>query len=73
MTKKLNDGWNVVADREVYVEDGRITRGLKKDMNGSNVAAYVYRKSSLGGWDKVESVTVKAFETAVEKGKMILS
>lgn len=32
---QLKDGWHVVYGENVFVENGKVTRGVSKDMNGS--------------------------------------
>lgn len=43
--KKINDGWHVVKGFDVYVEDGRVVRGVR-----AMVSAYPYRLTK-NGWE----------------------
>ena len=44
--KTIMDGWHTICGCEVYVEDGKIIRGMKEDRNHSKVPAWVYRYNS---------------------------
>lgn len=58
---KMKDGWHTVKGYEVYVEDGKILRGVKNDTNGSRVPAYPYKwESTNNAWCK-GTPTVSAF------------
>lgn len=46
---KIKDGWHIIKGCEVYVENGRVIRGVKNDINGGRVPAYPY-KSVEDGW-----------------------
>ena len=39
----MNNGWHTYYGREVYVENGIVTRAIKKDRNGGYIPAAVYR------------------------------
>lgn len=47
---KYKDGWHKVAGFDVYVENGRILRGIKYDA-GQPLTAYCYHSSKHGGLD----------------------
>ncbi|MDD6667771.1 MAG: hypothetical protein PUE58_07460 [Lachnospiraceae bacterium] len=55
----VKDGWHIVKGFDVFVKDGKITRGIKKDYNGDYVPAFPYR-STKEGWSQ-ETPTVAAF------------
>ena len=40
---KIKDGWHKIKGYEVYVENGRVVRGVKEDINGGEVPAYPYK------------------------------
>ena len=45
----LKDGWNDLdSTLSVYVEDGKITKGMKKDWTLQWVPAYPYKKTTNG-------------------------
>lgn len=46
---KIKDGWHIIKGYEVYVENGRVIRGVKEDINGGEIPAYPY-KLVEGGW-----------------------
>lgn len=64
----MKDGWHEIMGYRVWVEDGMILRGMKKDYNNSWIACYVYRESRRGGFDKEEKITVDAFRAGVRRG-----
>ena len=66
--KTYNDGWYQVRGTEVYVEDGIVTRGIKKDSNGHDVAAYTYISDGHGGFDRT---TVSIIEFIGGKGTLL--
>lgn len=73
MTRKISDGWHVAAGYDVLIEDGQVIRGMKRDRNGQNVAAYIYRRQSSNQWTSVSSMSYWAFISAVRRGTVILS
>lgn len=46
---KIKDGWRRIKGFEVYIEDGRVIRGIREDVNGGRYSAYPY-KSVEDGW-----------------------
>lgn len=76
--KKIRDGWHKIAGYEVYTEDGYILRGIKKDHNGSQVTAWVYKLANYGGdsgygWFRWERMTPDAFRAGVKRGTVRLA
>lgn len=67
----MKDGWHVVCGYEVYVEDGKIVRGMKNH-GSSKVAAYVYRRCKTGGWNISYQVTPSAFRSGYKRGTVDL-
>ena len=58
---QVKDCWHVIKGSEVYVEGGKILRGVKNDTNGSRVPAYPYKwESKYNAWCK-GTPTVSAF------------
>ena len=39
---QIKDGWHKVYGEDVYVENGKVERGIKKDMNNSEVPCWPY-------------------------------
>ena len=74
MAKKIvSDGWHDIAGYRVYVEDGKVMRGIKRDYNGGIVSASVYRGSWRGGWDNENGYnSVAAFRAGVKRGTITL-
>lgn len=57
---KIKDGWHNICGADVYVENGRVLRGLK---NGGTEPAYPYKRAEKkygGGWD-IGTPSVSAF------------
>lgn len=59
--KRVSDGWHTVRGYRVYVEDGCIMRGVKRDINGGLVPAYPYKPAFEGGYDLCTGVKVSTF------------
>lgn len=50
MTK---DGWHKIKGCEVFVENGKVVRGIRLDSNGERVTAYPYKyDSTYSTWCK---------------------
>lgn len=44
----VKDGWHTIGENtDVYVEDGRVVRGLRYDSNSSPVTAYPYKSARM--------------------------
>ena len=67
---QIKDGWHVVYDENVYVEDGKITHGVKKDENNSEVTSYPYEyNEDYGCWGNVSGKgTLSAYRAGRKKG-----
>lgn len=64
---KVKDGWHKVCGREIYTEDGVITRAMKRDRNAGLVPAFTYRRNAKwGGWDS-EEMTIEAFRAGLRR------
>lgn len=70
--RKTKDGWHKIAGFNIFVENGRVMRGIRHDINGSEVTAYPYRASKNGGWDNDAGLTVEAFKAGVRRGTVTL-
>lgn len=67
------DGWHTVYGNPVYVENGKVVRGMKKDHNGGWVAAFPYKASLYGGWTNVSGYyTLEQFRSGMSRGTKIL-
>ena len=69
MKKEIN-GWKIAGGYEVYVEDGKIMRGVIENHNGSEITAYPYRLMPDGSWSREIGVTLAAFRAAALNDKM---
>lgn len=56
------DGWYNVEGRDVLVEDGIVLRGTKRDINGGDITAYVYKSDGHGGYDQISPTIVEFIE-----------
>lgn len=74
MRKTIKDGWHDIMGYEVYVEDGKVIRGMKQSYTGlGKVSCYVFRASRYGGWDReYTGVTVAAFRAGVRRGTIAM-
>lgn len=69
---KTLTGWHIVAGYKVYVEDGKIVRGIVNP-GWNERTGYVYRASrTLKCWVKESGVTVAAFRAGVRRGTITL-
>lgn len=66
--EKYDDGWHNIRGYDVYVEDGIILRGKKKDGNLQEVTAHTYVTNDEGGYDKAK---LTAVEFAEGKGTLL--
>lgn len=73
MARKISDGWHVVAGYDVLVKHGQVIRGMRRDSNGQQVAAHIYRRRSNNEWTSVAIISYWAFVSAVRRGTVILS
>lgn len=74
MAKNITDGRHTISGYEVYIENGKIVRGMKRDPSGiGKLPAYVYRSSKYGGYDRESGgLTVSAFRSGVRRGTISL-
>lgn len=72
MKTRIKDGWHTLYGWEVYVEEGRIMRGVKSDRNGSSVCAYPYRKSTNNSWTIEDGISYWAFVSGVRRGTVCM-
>lgn len=65
---RYKDGWHTIRVYYVLVENGRITRGMKKEPHGiSLVPSYPYRKAQGGGYDLCSGISVNTFRRHPDK------
>lgn len=58
----VKDGWHKIGEySEVYVEDGRVIKGVSYDLSGDSKTVYPYRKAKGGGWDNYSGVKYETF------------
>lgn len=66
----VKNGWHTICGCSVYIEDGRIIRGMK---NNDQLTAYVYRwDSGRGCWIRQDSITPAAFRAGIKRGTIQL-
>ena len=67
---QTKDGWHVVYGENVYVENGKVTHGVSKDINGSEVTCYPYEYSKEHNcWINISGkVTLASYRTGRKKG-----
>lgn len=67
---KIKDGWHVVYGENVYVENEKVIRGIKKDGNNSEVTCYPYEyNKDQDCWVNVSGkVTLSAYRAGRKKG-----
>ena len=70
--KQIKDGWHIIQGYKVYVEDGKILRGILGEGNAQRTA-YPYRKNPRGGWDSESGLTVAAFKAGISRGTITMS
>lgn len=69
----IKDGWHTLAGHKVWVENGRVLRGISTDHNGSQVTVYPYRASRQdNGWDNDSGISVGAFRSGIQRGTVIM-
>lgn len=65
----MKNGWHVIRGRDVYVEDGKVLRGLK---NNGQETAFPYRKAKQPNCWFRETMTVAAFSAGMARGTVRL-
>lgn len=67
---QTKDGWHVVYGENVYVENGKVTHGVSKDMNDSEVTCYPYEYSKEHNcWINISGkVTLASYRHGRKKG-----
>ena len=72
----MKNGWHTIGGYSVYVENGCVTHGIKRDHNNSIITAYPYRKCwrysggkrYQNGWYNCSGLSVNAFKSGVCRG-----
>lgn len=57
------DGWNSIDGLDIFVEDGKVLRGIRNDRT-----VYPYIPSSEGGIDNASGIPLKEYLQRVRKG-----
>ena len=65
--KEIKDGWYTVYCYDVYVEGGKVLRGVC-----DNKTTHPYRRCRTGGWDNDTCVSLSAFRSGVARGTKIM-
>lgn len=68
----MKNGWHKVYGYDVYVEDGKILRGVDTDANGSQIPVYPFRACRDGGYTATGAITVNAFRSGFSRGTIIM-
>ena len=69
--KQVKDGWHTVAGHNVYVENGKIIRGVEGE-DLTRVPVYPYRwMPSANAWSK-ESMTPDAFRAGIKRETVMM-
>lgn len=63
--KKALNGWHKAKGYDVYIEDGRIIRGLSAD---GKKTTYPYRKCRSGDWVNASGISIDAFRAGCRRG-----
>lgn len=67
----VKDGWHTIAGCSVYIENGRIIRGMK---NNDTLTAYVYRwDRGASAWIRTDSISPAAFRAGIKRGTIQLT
>ena len=67
---QVKDGWHKVYGEGVYVENGKVVRGVTKDANGSEKTCYPYKYSKDHDcWINISGeVTLSSYRAGYKKG-----
>ena len=66
----MKDGWHIAAGYRVYVEDGKVLRGILGEGDFQR-SAYPYRWDG-NVWTECTGITIHAFRAGVKRETMIL-
>lgn len=69
MARKVKDGWHTICGYSVWVEDGKVRRGVA-EVNGERCAVYPYRwlGKPHNCFTSDPYMSVDAFRSAVRRG-----
>lgn len=71
--KKINDGWHKVYDCYVWVENGIVKHGIKKNNNGGLTTVYPYKwYKEYNAWGR-RQVKYSSLRNGIKKGDWKLS
>ena len=64
------DGWHIVYGQNVYVENGKVILGTRKDKNNSEVTCYPYEyNKDQDCWVNISrEVTLSAYRAGYKRG-----
>lgn len=65
--KRIKDGWHSVHGTEVYTEDGKVVRGVKRDGANATVT-YPYHYEGSAVWVNCSGITLAAFRSGYKRG-----
>ena len=66
---KVKNGWHTISGYTVYVEDGKVLRGLSTD---KQKAVFPYR-AVKDGWTSASGLTVDAFRSGIRRDTIIMT
>lgn len=68
MKTTITDGWHTISGYNVYVEGGKVLRGLSSDKQKT---VYPFR-AARDGWDNDSGLSVDAFRAGVRRGTITM-
>ena len=69
MKRTITDGWHIIAGYDVYVEGGKVLRGLSSDKQRTT---YPFRYAARDGWTNDSGLSVDAFRAGVRRGTITM-
>ena len=69
MATKVKDGWHKGNGWDIYVEDGKVLRGVDTDQNGSQITVYPYRYDG-DGWTICDGISLAALRAGLNRGSI---
>lgn len=65
MKRTVKDGWHMIANNYVYVEDNKVKRGITPD---GERPTFPYRTGKYEGWDLDQYMTPDTFRRKIKNG-----
>lgn len=70
--RKTKDGWHKIAGFNIFIENNRVLKGVRRDIDGGEITAYPHRVNKNGDWNNDAGLTVEAFKAGVRRGTVTL-